>query len=74
MKGFDPAPCSIWKRRYLACVIYRYANRGKKVIKNGILYKTDPDPDPDIQEKQTPDLQKKCTLYKKSLHELKTHL
>ena len=48
MKGFDPTLGSIWKRRYLACIIYRYANRGKKIIKNGILYKTDPDPDPDI--------------------------
>ena len=38
----------------------------------GILYKADPDPDPDLQKKWTSNIQKKWTLYQNSLYELKT--
>ena len=49
--------------------------KSSKYIFHGILYKADPDPDPDpdLQKKQTPDLQKKRTLYQNLLYDLKTY-
>ena len=37
---------------------------------DGIIYKGDLDPDPDLQKKGTPDLWKKGTLYQNSLYAL----
>ena len=41
--------------------------------RNGKLYKADPDPDPELEKKWTPDLQKKRTLYQNLLYEIKTY-
>ena len=50
-----------------------YSSMTRFVFIYGILYKADPDPDPNLQKKQTPDFQKKGTLYQHLLHEKKTH-
>ena len=41
---------------------------------NGIIYKVDLDPDPDLQKKRTRNLYKNETPYKNSLYKLKTHV
>ena len=38
-----------------------------------ILYKEDPEPDPDLQKKRNPDIYKKLTLYNNLLYELKIY-
>ena len=62
---------------FIACFHFMLYKRSTKKCKNpltkGILYKTNPDPDPHLQKKRTPNLQKKRTLYQNSLNELKTH-
>ena len=45
---------------------YKAIKEIEQGLSNGILYKTDPDLDPDFQKKET--------LYQNSLYELKTQL
>ena len=51
--------------RKLLC-LQQFSEMHCVTVKTGILYKAEPEPDPDFQKKRTLDLQKKQTLYKNS--------